>query len=227
MSEKLNIEAKAEEVKKVTSALPEKYRAEIKIVDQASLDYANQALLQVKKIRKRISEIFDPIIEDTRKAWKTALAKKAEVDKPAEEAEDYIKGKIGSYYKELDQRRREAEEEERRRQEEQKKKEEEALKKALEAQEKGDLQEAAKIIEEAVIPEASPQPIIKPEEPVATAGIRTWDDWRWRLKDISKVPIAYLQVNDKMITAEVKRSKEGTNIPGIEVYVEKVVAAKG
>lgn len=48
--------------------------------------------------------------------------------------------------------------------------------------------------------------------------------WKHRITDESKIPREYLCVDEKKIAAVVKALKSGTNIPGIEVYQDSIIA---
>ena len=51
-------------------------------------------------------------------------------------------------------------------------------------------------------------------------GVPSRVNWRYRVVDRLQVPEQYWMLNEQMIGADVRRDKDKTNIPGIEVYPE-------
>jgi hypothetical protein len=144
--EVLNINAQAKELKVATTE-----------------DYikGGEFWKSIKALRKKVDDTFSPIISAAHAAHKTAVAKKKEVDAPLEEAERRVKRLMADYDAEQERIRREAQ----RRLEEQARKqaEEQALLDAIAAEEAGEKEEVAAIIEEpvyvapVVIPKATPK----------------------------------------------------------------------
>lgn len=59
-----------------------------------------------------------------------------------------------------------------------------------------------------------------------TEGASSRITWKYRLKDIKKVPREHLILNERSVKAVVKAMGEDTNIPGIEVYSERVTSVR-
>jgi len=109
------------------------------------------------------------MIEAAHKAHKAALAAKAKLDAPLDEAERTIKGKLGTYQAEQD---RKAREEQRQREEAARRAEEDArLAEALELEAAGDSTAAEEVIAAPVIPFIPPPPAMAPK--VAGVVFRT------------------------------------------------------
>lgn len=60
---------------------------------------------------------------------------------------------------------------------------------------------------------------VKPEIPTV-AGVPSRRNWRWEVVDESKIPEEFWMLNEMKIGAEVRTSKEKTNIPGVRAYQE-------
>ena len=59
---------------------------ELRVINASSYVAAGDLWKGIRDLRQKITDTFGPIIEMAHKAHKTALAKKAEADKPLEEA---------------------------------------------------------------------------------------------------------------------------------------------
>ena len=182
------------------------------IQDDNKFHFANDLLKTIKGIRKKIDDYFDPAIKKAHAAWKENIAMKKKQSEPVEQAERIIKQKIAKYHTEQEQKRLE---EQRKRQEELRKQEEE--KRLKEAEETGD----ESILEEPIV-----VPEIKLEDTTKHEGISYQTNWKFRVIDKKKVPEEYKIVDEKKVNGVVRAMKENTNIPGIEVYTEKITKAR-
>lgn len=61
-------------------------------------------------------------------------------------------------------------------------------------------------------------------KPKAPEGVQRRQNWQWKLVDVTLLPDAYKMPNEQMITAEVKKNKDKTQIPGVEVYDAGTIA---
>ena len=228
--EKATVENAALDIEKKAASLPQEVRERIPaIAGQEDLTRANNALAYIYKVSRRVDNIFDPIIETTRKAWKMALGKKKEVMEPISDAQDYTKGLIKRYNLELMRVKAEAEETERLRLKEIADKAEEKIQEAIQAEADGDDEKATEILEEAVVQaeeETKTAPVIIPEVKKMEAAIMR-DHWVWKEVDFSLIPRELLLLDRAKINAIVMRDKEKTDIPGIEVYNDPVVSHRG
>lgn len=191
------------------------------IHNNETLKKGNDFLLAIKTMRKKIGEVFDPIIEKAHKAHKEAVSKKKEFEEPLIRAENELKLRIASYMRKLEEERRQAErkaaEEERKRLEAQKRAEEEA--RFLES--KGQIQEAQELRDR--VPEFKPAVI--PDVPTLN-NVQMKEIFKWEVEDIEKVPRKFLIVDRAAVTNYVRIHREKTNIPGIRVFKESSVAAR-
>jgi len=175
------------------------------VSNQLNYNAAANYILDIKTMKKKIKQFFDPTIEQFKKAKGAAeKGRKAEVERmekflsPVEDAENSLMLKCKSYENE---QARIAEEE-------RKRKEEEAAK-ARELLEDNEL--AEKIEEEAKE--------IEPEiNRVAGLGIRR--TWKWRVTDPNKIPREFLVIDTIKINAIVRNFQDKEKIEGIEVYFE-------
>lgn len=218
------------ELEKKVMALPARVKREIQVKDQDSLSRANQGLLYIKKLKKEIKETFRPIKEKAKATLKEATAQEKRFLAPLEEPEEYLREEVKNYLDKQERIRKEAEEKAQKEKEEAEKKlkelEDEKLKAALEAEERGDKDEAERILNET--PEKSsqiltPAPIRKPQ----TEGIHTRTNWKFEVVDISKVPREYMMADNRKINLTVQALKEETQIPGIRVWPESSVVVMG
>lgn len=223
-----------DEVQERALAIPEKAAA-IVVADQEGLDVAGSFLVSIKTLRKEINDTFDPVIQKAHQTHKEALAQKKKVEAPLAKGEKIIKASMASYVEEQARIRREAEERQRKEREEieRKKREEEEriLAEALKAEEEGKEEEAQDILEEAdVFADEEPEPTtVIPAEPVTTRGVSTRKIWKWEIgigqEDL--VPREYCSPDRKKIGDVLKATNYARTIPGVNVYQETSVAARG
>ena len=228
------IETKGSELKKledVILSLPEKAQA-IEVKDKSSLDQAHKMLMYIKGVRKEIDDFCDPNINRLHKAHREAIAQKRTFEQPLVEAEYYIRPQIASYLARLERIRREAEEKrrlEREAADRRAREEEDArLEAAIKAEEKGDLEEAEKILDHEPPVQESFKPQIVIPSKVKLKGFSTRKDWRWELEDFEKVPKEFLVlvINNAKITDYVKAEKEKAKIPGIRIYFKEITVQR-
>lgn len=106
---------------------------EINIASQTDYDDAGKFGKEiVKALKKKISDTFDPSINNAHKTWKGMIAERDKHLAPLEKAESLIKDKMLAYYKEEERKRKEEE----RKREEAAKKEEDRKRKEKEEQER-------------------------------------------------------------------------------------------
>lgn len=179
------------------------------ITNQAELEDAAAVLKEIKGRQKRVKEIFNPIKDKTHKAWKEVCDQESGYLKPLQQAESFLKGKMGDYQMEQDRIRRE---EEKRLQEEARKKEEARRKE--QAEKTGDKSIMEKPI---VVPQVKVQ---APEQPKGTSFV---EKWNFKIIDPNKVPKEFWFIDEKAIAGIVRVKKGNTNIPGVEVYATKEV----
>lgn len=193
---------------------------QIKVIDTDTYMAASSALLEIKGRMKIIDERLDPEKKKAYVAYQAWNDLIKEMKAPLLEKETHIKRELSAYDLEQERIRRE---EERRLQEEARKREEEArLQAAIEAEQHGEKEEAEAIINEkpAYVP-----PVVLPKATPKVQGISYRDNWTFRITDPNKIPREYMVPNETAIRKVVSALKDKANIPGIEVYNERIVAA--
>lgn len=191
-------------------SLPER-ASFITIHNEPTLIRANEFLKTVKTLRKEVDDTFDPISTKQYAAFKETKNQKGRFEQPLKEAEIIVKGLISCYMQKLAREREEAEAKQR-------EKEEKRFQDARDADKIG-LEEKAKEIRE---DDTKLAPI---PEPTKLEGTHIKKLWRWKIVDVDKIPREYMTADVLKINAQVKAFKDKTNIPGIKVYQESIVAS--
>ncbi len=224
----------ADEIRMEVMTIPNQAKM-IMVIDQESLSQANIFFLNIKGIRKKIEEIFGPIISKAFAAHKEAVAQRKKVEEPLILAESYLNNQIAIYHREQEEIRKKElehlwqiaiqEEIERRRVVEKQK-----LEKAAKLEELGAREESDQLMYEAIQENEAPVIVNVPPPPtprVEMAGMAMVTSWKFRITKESLIPRQYLSVNEQVIGAIVRRLKDKTNIPGIQAYSENKARATG
>jgi hypothetical protein len=200
-----------------TKALSYTDRAK-KLTIYSSLDYtvAGEFVKAVDALGKEVEASFGPQIAQAHTLHRSLIAERDRHLKPLAEAKQYARRLMVSYDQEQERKRRE---EESRLQKLARKAEEDAkLQEAIAAEAAGQTEEAQAILEEEVY---VPPVIVKKDVP-KVSGVQFRTVWKWRVKDIKKVPLEYLMMDEVKIGSVVRaRKQEGEVIPGIEAWSEK------
>lgn len=191
------------------------------IYDNKTLKSANEFLLDIKALRKKVAETFDPIIEKAYKTHKEAVAKKKEFEQPLIKAEGAIKLQIASYMEEQRKIREEAERKAREEEEERLRIQIKTEKEAKRLENAGYTQEA----EETRRNIPGPKSAILPEIPILNKT-QVKKVLKWEVVDFEKIPRQFLQIDSAKVTAHVRAYKDKVNIPGIRVFYESSVATR-
>lgn len=167
-------------------------------------------------ILKAIDDELDPIIKAAHGVHKSLVAKKAAAREPIERVMRALKTKVADY-------RRAAEEERRKKELElqaaaKKIEEDKRLEEAAEM-EKAGLSDVADAILDAPVDVA---PIVLQEPPKIKGGITLRTKYSFRIVDPDKIPRSYLTPDLVMIGNVVRGSKGKIQIPGVEIFEEKV-----
>ncbi|KKN10019.1 hypothetical protein LCGC14_1040740 [marine sediment metagenome] len=206
-------------VQKTESAIEEAkgYQIDSPVVYEA----AGLFLKGLKGIQKQINETFDPVVKSAYAAHKEAVKAKKKHMEPLNKAEAIVKDKIGTYAVAEEKKRRD---EERILQEAARKQEEEArLKEAEEAEARGDTETVEEILETPVVA----PPVVLASVTPKVEGISYTTIWKFRIKNPAGIPDKYKLIDEVKIGKIVKAMKDQTNIPGVEVYSEQSVRARG
>jgi hypothetical protein len=174
---------------------------------------------------KEVKDTFDPICDAAFAAHRAATSKRAKYLDPLTKAYKDVKKLMSDY--DLEQERiRQAEQ---RRLEEISRKEEEErrLMEAIAAEEalkaagmtkQEAAQEATAIMEE---PVSVAPVVVQKSTPKLQGGPVYRTVWKFRIKDVSKIPREYMVPDEVKIGQIVRALKKQTNIPGIEPYEER------
>lgn len=209
-----------EVVKSEALTMPQRAQAISKITTHDEYAQAGGLLVQIKTMRKRIKDVFGPIVDAAFAAHKVAKGKQNEAEAPLDLAENHLKRLISDYNEEQErirqQQQREAEAAAR------KAEEDRVLAEAKAAEDAGEHEEAQAIIEQ---PVQAPVVIVQSTVP-KVEGVSMRDNWTYQITDETKIPREYLIVDTKKIGAIVKAMKGQTAIPGVRAYAEKVVSGR-
>lgn len=189
-------EESVEKLEQKALSIPDKVKT-IEVKDNETLNVANRYLLDIKNFRSKIDEFFSPIIKKAHDAHKEALAQKKKIEQPLIDAELYIKHKISSYFRYLEQKKREAERKEMERKE----------------------------AEEAFGGEKITKPVETVTKP-KLEGASIKKTWKFRIIKKDLIPHEYWMLDLQKIGKDVRESKGKINIPGIEIYAEDIVSAR-
>lgn len=215
----MNEQAEVETVRMVALSFPERARQiEITTADQYSA--AANFLREIKTCRKRIADVFGPIVRAAHEAHKRAKAAQTEADQPLDQAEGIVKQSMIAYDTEqaqiARQRQIEAEAAARRAEEQRIVEEAAALEQAGEAQAAQELIEAPVIAPVVMVEKATP----------AVEGITYREAWQFEVIDANAVPREWLIVDEKKVGAYVRAVKGAANIPGVKAYPVRTMSAR-
>lgn len=211
-------------------------RAKVLVVtDDASYMQGAGMLADIKGLRRKVNDAFDPIIEAAHQTHKKAVASKREVEHPLVTAEGIIKDSMGGYAERLERERRERE----RAAEQAAREAAEAARKAAEAaaRENARPQTVERAAEKAAAAEAVAQQAAEQaaeiERPKAagTAAVKTWSaqvtDLRALIQHVAAHPefTNLLVANDTALNALARAQKEGFSMPGVRAVSKTSIRA--
>lgn len=207
--------AKADELKAESMTILGQAKA-IQITNHEQAMAAGDFLQGIKALKKKIEEKLSPLVKAAYDSWKKQVAYRKEHDDPLDQAEAAVKYKMNTYLAEQEHQRRL--EEQRQQLEAQKAAEAQAEQDALLMEATGDA-EAAEVVraEPVVAPVVVLAPVEKPK------GIATQSVWRFKIVDESKIPLEYMEPNITAIGGVVRSLKGGCNIPGVQVWEDRIV----
>lgn len=211
----------------------------IRVQDQPSLVKANDMFLILRQMRKKIADVFSPIIEAAKETKRKADATRAEavrqqekIEEPLIRAEAYLNGQITHYTQE--QARIRAEEEERNRQkaikeemERRKKEEDQRLKEAAKLEKAGAIAEAEALIEETIQAQEEPIQVYvpPPQTPKVELNgmtlVTTWHAEVTSLRELclaigqGKCPTVYVEANMPVLNRQAVGLNVEMRIPGV------------
>ena len=204
-------EAIEQELKKELSAVDSEVLS-LKVIDLQTYLKAGGMFNAIRAAEKRVRTKLDPLCKSADETHKGLTKWRAEELAKYAPLKAHINTEQTTWN--LEQEKIRQAEEDRLRREAEAKEEEERLQAAIEAEKTGNQGEAEEILNEPVY--VAPPVVEKTVPKVAGQAMTT--TWKWRLKDINKVPRQYLQLNEVAVNAAVWSLKDQSNIPGIEPY---------
>jgi hypothetical protein len=208
------------------------------------LRQANSFFLDIKALRKKIADVFNPIIEKAHSAHKEALFQKAQTEAPLIEAEKYLNGQITVYHQEQEKKRREEEELARQKaikeEMERRKKEEDArIAQAAELEAAGAQEEAQALVDEVIEDIGKPVEVYVPPpetQRVKLDGATVKTYWHAEVTDLKALckaigegsqPLAYVKADLPTLNTLAGRLKKEMNIPGVKAVSTSSMSATG
>jgi hypothetical protein len=183
-------------------------------------------LISVKAFQKRVTDFFKPHKDRALAAHRALCADEQKALEPALADERACKAAIVAFDTEQERIRREEEAKlrEQARLEAERVRLEEAAALELQASRENDtalLEEAHALMDEPVQTPA----VIVPRTTPKVAGISYREVWKFRITDSSKLPRDYTRPDEIKIGGVVRAMKGVTNIPGVEVYCDRIAQA--
>ena len=206
-------------------------RAEAFVVENdVAYESAGDFLRDVKAMQKEIRDAFEAPVKKAHEAHKAMTGLRAKLLAPIDEAERLVKRKMAGF---VEARQRAAQEEARRQAEAARKAEEDRRRaEATELEAQGRLAEAEKVLEAPVHVAA---PVVRAESPKAegTSARRKLSakvvdlDALVRAVAAGRVPLTLIQPNQRALDALAQAAGDAFELPGCELVVETVIAARG
>ena len=202
---------------------------EIVVSTQETLTVANNWLVEVKTIRRRIDAEFDPGIKDSHALHQRLIAQKKKWTGVLDEAETLLRPKIAAYLQEQDRLRLAAERAAQLAKEAIEAEARKATDKAHALIDEGHVLRAEKVVAKAAAKiealEASMPTIPDKVTAEGTSLVERWD-WDREVADLSLVPVKYLKLDDAKVTAYVRTFKHQAVIPGIRIFKTVTTATR-
>ena len=223
----MTTEAVNPEVKQEAAEIHNRATA-LQIKDDESMQKGAKILREIKTVRKRVKEVFKPILDAQKEAMNKTKAEFSKYDSPLKTAEGMLKNRLGDYQNEQEQKRK-AEEA---KLQEQARKQAEEIKLAQAKQ----LEDAGqKDMADAVLEQDVKVPVVKIEETKAE-GVSTRENWSAEVTDFRELveavasgdfPLDYLEANQPALNAMARATKRAFKVPGVTAVCKKSVVAKG
>lgn len=201
-------------------ALPERAKL-ITVIDNNTMEQANNFKLEIKAMIKEIDKWFDPIASKAFQAHRAITGKWKETKAPLEQADAHVTQQVKLYLAEV--RRKQQEEEARLREIARKEEEERRLQEAAELEKEGRIEEANEILEEpinVVVPSAKIKTPKVDNRMYRTVKKGRVVNMRLFLPYIASRPELYdlITVNEGNLNRKVEALDSAFNMPGVEVY---------
>jgi hypothetical protein len=204
----------------------------IEIKDKQSFDRGNAALLYIKEVKKRIKEIWDPMIKKSREALKKSKEALKEIqlqqeklETPYNEAYSTMRKRLSDYMDKEEEKRKQIEKERAEKIEEAKRLEAEALKKAEKKEKISGIKKIfgkdAKIDNSGSVPAIEVPFIPESPEKLKVSGVMNRTNWKFEIQDASRIPREFMKPDEVKIGQHVRKEKNKAYIPGVRVFPEK------
>lgn len=245
----------AQEIKREASELVNQAHS-MAVRNAADFEAAGKILVAIKRVRKAISDTFDPIREKAHAAWKEVIAQQKKHDDPLEVAEKLLGRVMGQFQAEAEAERQRLIREEQKRLDEERRQaqvkadaeratqlkadEDARLAHAIALEAEGKKAEAARVLN--APPPPPPPPPAQPKQVSAyihhapkAAGVSFRDNWKARVVDKEALvkacaagtqPLTLLTPDQKVLDGIAKALKGEARIPGVEFYSENVTAVR-
>lgn len=216
------------ELGKEVSAV-EKLANSLVITNDIEYSMAGEYTKQVKNMRKKVTDYWEPMRISTYNAYKAVTDHKKQMVDPLDRAERILKGKISGYIAMKEKERRAREEEARRQAQAEI---ERKLREAAEADKNEKAAEAESAMAQAEVIEHIAQNIYVPkQETPKVSGISKSVTWKITNIDPTKVPVNFggveiRPVDERAVMALIKASKGKIQIPGITFEEDYIVRAR-
>jgi hypothetical protein len=189
---------------------------------------AEELLVLLNDAEKGVGKVFDPICDDTYRAWKTSTSTRASFLTPIENAKKHLKRGCSDVQRVLDQ---EAEAEARRASDELAAAERLRIQdEANQLADAGDMDAALEVLDQVETVVAPPLAVTR-VEPARAAGITYRDNWTFQYVDahgrplekgdVRLIPIEYHAIDESALRKVASALKDRTNIPGIRVFNDR------
>jgi hypothetical protein len=201
---------------------------ELRVSDVSMVALAGEYLRDIKALRKEIAATCDPVIKQAHAAHKAATTMKRDLEAELVEADRIIAGKVAAWH---DAKRREAQRLVAAAERQARATQESAEREAAALREAGELELAEQAAVEA---RRAPAPVVA-QQAVSVEGVSTRTTHRARVVDLptllravlsGSVPLAAVQVNEKLLQQQARSLGEQLNWPGVEVQAETIVVRR-
>jgi hypothetical protein len=189
------IQPDTKKIEKESSSIVTQAKA-ITVKDEESYRKGSDVIDAGNAILKQVNDTFDPLVSNAHKLHKDLLATKKQFTDPIESALRAIKRQMSDWQMQLerDRKAKEAELAEQARKEALEQAQREAL--VLEGQ--GEAEAADEVIQTAI--EAPAPAITLPSFQSSDFGRTTRSVWKWKITDVSKIPVHFLTVTKNAST---------------------------
>lgn len=213
------LDTEVQEVEKETTDIVAQATG-VQITTPEGYSWAANFLKSIKTAQKRVETTFEKSVTKARDSWKEACKLRDSFADPLSDAEKLLKGKMSAYDREQE---RIAAEAQAKIDADARKTREEAEARAQKREDKGNVEKAEQIRQNA---ESAPVPVIVKSVPKVD-GVKYTEFWIAEVTDPSQVPDMFWAIDQKAIDAFVKSTKGKTPIAGVKITSDKRISSGG